>query len=266
MDLLLDRRVSERGIHVVIRVNSRQNTRMVSRSSVSSATPVTFEATDGLLVRADLYESRERRGCLVLCHRSHFNRGEYAEVAPRLQQRGYCCLAIDQRSGMNVLGYVNETYSRAKAGRFATGYLAARPDIEAAIQHALVRDRQVPIVLVGSSYSAALALVIASRSSAVKAVAAFSPGEYLKGVVVSAVVAGLEVPTFVTGARKEIPDIKRMMRAVSRDVMTLHTPRVEGAHGARCLWERTAGSEGHWTAFTGFLDRVCRVPGRRVAP
>jgi alpha-beta hydrolase superfamily lysophospholipase len=236
---------------------------MTGLGAIPGAEPVTFEAADGLLVRADFFESSERRGCLVLCHRSHFNRGEYATIAPRLQQHGYRCLALDQRSGMNVLGYVNETSSRAKARQLATGYLAATLDIEAAIQYARSRNRGESVVLVGSSYSAALALVIASSGSGVKAVAAFSPGEYLKGVAVSTVVAQLRVPTFVTAARKELADVKQLMRAAPRAILTWHAPRADGAHGARCLWATTAGSDSYWKAFTAFLDRVCEARPRQ---
>lgn len=73
-----------------------------------------FHAADGLPVSADLHSVPNSRAFLVLCHRSHFHRGEYVEIAPRLAQLGYDCLAIDQRSGMNVLGRANETCSRAK--------------------------------------------------------------------------------------------------------------------------------------------------------
>jgi hypothetical protein len=114
-------------------------------------------------------------------------------IAPRLQQRGYACLAVDLRSGMNVLGYVNETYSRAKARQLATGYLAA-PRVEAAIQYARCRPSRGAGPARGQLvFSKALALVIASRSRSVAAVAAFSPGEYLKGVAVGTVVDGVEV-------------------------------------------------------------------------
>ena len=84
-----------------------------------------FHAADGLPVSADLHSVPNSRAFLVLCHRSHFHRGEYVEIAPRLAQLGYDCLAIDQRSGMNVLGRANEACSRAKERKLATGYVAA---------------------------------------------------------------------------------------------------------------------------------------------
>src|SRR5689334_12202240 len=95
-----------------------------------------FRAADGLAVTADFYSRARSIGSVVLCHRSHFNRGEYKDIAPRLRETGYACLAIDQRSGMNVLGYQNETYARAKRATLSTSYVAARPDIEAAVSFA----------------------------------------------------------------------------------------------------------------------------------
>ena len=215
---------------------------------------VTFHAADGLSVSADLYSVPKARAFLVLCHRSHFHRGEYAEIAPRLAQLGYDCLAIDQRSGMNVLGRVNETSARAKERKLATGYVSARPDIEAAIQYTQDRCQGRPIVLVGSSYSASLSLVIASGHSRLRAIAAFSPGEHLRGIVVADAVASLSVSTFVTAAQKEVPVTRELMKRAPRGRVTFYSPRHEGAHGARCLWAKTAGSEAYWKAFLAFLE------------
>jgi alpha-beta hydrolase superfamily lysophospholipase len=217
---------------------------------------VTFPAADGLPVSADLHSVPKARAFLVLCHRSHFHRGEYVEIAPRLAHLGYDCLAIDQRSGMNVLGRVNETCARAKERKLATGYVAARPDIEAAVEYTRDRCRGRPIVLVGSSYSASLSLVIASSETSLRAVAAFSPGEHLRGFVVTDAVAGLSVPTFVTATQKEVPATRELVKRAPRGRVTFHSPRHEGAHGARCLWAKTAGSEEYWKVFLAFLEGV----------
>lgn len=208
------------------------------------------------MITADVYARPRSNGSIVLCHRSHFNRGEYKDIAPRLQENGYACLALDQRSGMNVLGYENETYVRAKKAKLSTSYIAARPDIEAAVAFAFRRNRRQPIVLVGSSYSAALALMIAAESEMVGAVAAFSPGEYLKGVLVAEAVSNIRVPVFATGAREEIDDIESLLRGVPKKLVTLYRPSEAGRHGARVLWAATKESEGYWKPFLAFLKRV----------
>ncbi len=75
---------------------------------------VYFKSKDGLEITADYYEVENSRGLILLCHRSHSNRGEYRETAPKFNKLEYSCLAIDQRSGMKVFGEVNETKNRAK--------------------------------------------------------------------------------------------------------------------------------------------------------
>jgi alpha-beta hydrolase superfamily lysophospholipase len=136
-----------------------------------------FDSRDGLSITADYYPVNQPKGFILLCHRSHCNRGEYRETAPQLNALGFSCLAIDQRSGMKVFGVTNETSLRAKQKGLPTGYLDARQDIEAAIDYACSLNNAQPIILFGSSYSAALALLIATQSSKVKAVVTFSAGE-----------------------------------------------------------------------------------------
>ncbi len=219
---------------------------------------VEFSASDGLSVNADLYAAPKAKAFLVLCHRSHFNRGEYAEIAPRLVELGYTCLAPDQRSGMKVLGYENGTYKRAKQKKLATGYGAARPDIEAAVDFMAKRARGKPLVLVGSSYSASLALLVGPAKPAVTAIAVFSPGEYLKGVSVAEHVGVIATPTFVTCARDEVADVRALTRRIPRALVSFYAPDSAGGHGARCMWAKSPGHEGYWKAFVKFLAQQLR--------
>jgi len=99
---------------------------------------VNFKSQDGLMITADLYEANNSVGFILLCHRSHCNRGEYRQTAPKFNKLGFSCLAIDQRSGMKVFGVVNETKNRAKEKGLSTGYWDAKPDIEAAIDYSFV--------------------------------------------------------------------------------------------------------------------------------
>ena len=230
-----------------------------------------FPSKDGLLITADWYNvsadaaSKQSngaivrgtivRGTIVLCHRSHCNRAEYRQTAPRLVSLGYKCLALDQRSGMKVFGETNETSKRAKEQGLATGYLAARPDIEAAVEHAFALGGNTPIVLFGSSYSASLALLLASGSHAdmIASVVAFSPGEYLKGVRVAEELHDLQKPTFVTGSLKEIELAREVSRYIPRTYLTFFSPEAEGFHGSKALWDSVAGYEAYWQALERFL-------------
>ena len=206
------------------------------------------------MTTADLYEVEKPAGFILLCHRSHCNRGEYRETAPKLNKLGYSCLAIDQRSGMNVFGVVNETKKLAKEKGLQTGYLDAKPDIEAAIDYAYELNKKKPIILFGSSYSASLALMISTETNKVKATVAFSPGEYLKGVNVAEQIKLTSKPIFVTSTKKEIEQVKAVIRYVDKKNVTHFKPQVEGFHGSKTLWNEVKGNEDYWQALQKFLS------------
>ncbi len=214
---------------------------------------VFFQSKDKLKITADYYEAKNPRGFLLLCHRSHFNRGEYKDIALRLVENGYSCLAIDQRSGMNVLGYINETSTLAKKKKLPTGYLDARQDIEAAIDFAFKQNHSKPIILVGSSYSASLSLLIAKNTEKVTSVAVFSPGEYLKGVKLSNILKDFAKPIFATSAKKEMSDMKKLFRSAPKKYISYFLPKVDGFHGAKSLWLTSEGNEQYWKSFLSFL-------------
>jgi len=212
-----------------------------------------FKSKDGLLITADLYEADSPKGFILLCHRSHCNRGEYRETAPKLNKLGFSCLAIDQRSGMKIFGVTNETSALAKKNGLATGYLDAKQDIEAAVDYSYEINDNKPIILVGSSYSASLALIITRDTDKIKAVAAFSPGEYLKGIKVAEEIKSLNKPIYVTSAKKEIGEAKKLVRFVDTKYLTQFRPQVEGFHGSKTLWSTVKGNESYWKSFEKFL-------------
>jgi alpha-beta hydrolase superfamily lysophospholipase len=208
---------------------------------------IKFESKDGLIITADLYMVKNPKGFILLCHRSHCNRGEYRETAPKLNQLGFSCLAIDQRSGMNIFGEVNETSTLAKRMKLSTGYLDARQDIEAAVAYTYKLNKQKPIVLFGSSYSASLALLISIGTKMIKAIIAFSPGEFLKGIKIS------EEIKLLASAKKEIKDINNLFKFTNRSYVDQFKPKVEGFHGSKALWESVHGHETYWDALEIFI-------------
>ncbi len=217
---------------------------------------VQFKSKDNLIITADDYSIAGAKDAILLCHRSHFNRGEYREIAPALNELGYSCLAIDQRSGMNVLGVVNETYTLAKKKKLPTGYLEARPDIEAAIDYLYAKNGEKAIIAFGSSYSASLLLLIVKNNPKVKALIAFSPGEYLKKMELGKELAGFATPLFVTSAKKEIKDTNALIKLIDKNYVTQFKPRIEGQHGARALWQKSEGHEAYWSALKDFLSAI----------
>lgn len=216
-------------------------------------TTIQFESKDGLIITADLYKVKNIKGFILLCHRSHCNRGEYRETAPKLNRLGYSCLAIDQRSGMKIFGVINETSALAKQKGLTTGYLDARQDIESAIEYSYKLNKKKPIIIFGSSYSASLALLISVRTEMIKAIITFSPGEYLKGIKLAEEIKSLNKPIFVTSAKKEIEDTKKLFRFTNHKNITQFKPEVEGFHGSKALRESVLGHETYWDALEKFL-------------
>lgn len=134
---------------------------------------VTFPSNDGLSITADLYQIENPKAFILLCHQAGFSRGEYVDTAKKLNELGYSCIAIDQRSGKNANNITNETAKRAKEKGLATTYLDAKQDIEAAIDYSYKLNKNQSIIIVGSSYSASLVLLIASSNEKIKAIASF---------------------------------------------------------------------------------------------
>lgn len=215
-----------------------------------------FPSKDSLTISADLYEVNGKKPIVLLCHQAGFSRGEYKDTAIKLNHLGYSCLAIDQRSGKIANEVSNETAQRAKDKGLSTTYLDARQDIEAAIDYLYDINENQPIILVGSSYSASLVLLIGKENIKVKAVAAFSPGEYLKGINMSDKLYDYKKPVFVTSSKKEIQQIENLKIDVIKGVYRHFKPSIAGIHGSRALWESTEGSDKYWEAFEVFLKKI----------
>ncbi len=216
---------------------------------------ITFPSKDSLPIRADVYIRDGKAPMILLCHQAGFSRGEYNLTAIRINQAGFSCMAIDQRSGKEANGIINETAQKATEKGLPTDYLDARQDIEAAIDYLYERSAHHPIVLVGSSYSASLALLIAKDNPKIRAVAAFSPGEYFKGTDIQQALSGMSTAVFVTSSQKETPGVEKLVSAIDPERVTHFKPEVAGIHGSRALWSSTEGNELYWEAFMAFLKQ-----------
>lgn len=138
---------------------------------------ITFPSIEGLPISANLYHNNDTFPVILLCHQAQYNKAEYDEIAITLYNKGFNLIAIDQRSGGTLFEKENETFERAKKLGKPTDYLDAEQDIQAAIEYAYKKYNK-EIILWGSSYSSTLALFLANSNNKVKAVIAFSPGDY----------------------------------------------------------------------------------------
>jgi len=235
-----------------------ENTKFnASLGNITDFKTINFPSKDGLSITADLYLIKEPKDIILLCHQAGFSRGEYIETAKRLNKMGYSCLAIDQRSGKGVNGVVNQTAELAiKKGVESSSYLDAKPDIEAAIDYAYKMNNSKAVIIVGSSYSASLSLLLATSSDKIKAVAAFSPGEYLKGVSVSKAIVSLDKPIFVTSSKKEINEVVGLLDRIVVKNITHFKPKTASIHGSRGLWKSTESNGNCWSSFEGWLKSL----------
>lgn len=156
---------------------------------------VELDANDGIKVTADVYDAGEKSKPVILyCHQANSSRGEYRVIASILARKGFHGLALDQRSGKEFDGVLNETAKRVleknpKDGdHFGIPYEAAKPDIEAGLDWIRAQGYTGPLIFWGSSYSASFAILFAAERPGIKAVIAFAPGEWLrtKGAVTAA--------------------------------------------------------------------------------
>jgi len=222
---------------------------------------VAFPSADGLEITADLYRAHEdeKTPFIVLFHQAGWSRGEYREIAPRLNALGFNCLAVDQRSGKAVNGVPNETARRAAQAGMATSYVAAEPDLVAALEYAREELAGGELIAWGSSYSAALVLRVAGeKPGLVDGALSFAPGEYFEKLGkpadwIGAAAKNIRVPVFITSAREEKERWEEIF-AVIASPKTSYVPETKGNHGSRALWRSFDDSPGYWNAVEGFLE------------
>lgn len=215
-----------------------------------------FPSRDSLIIYADIYERKDSKPTVLLCHQAGFSRGEYNETAFKIGSIGFSSMAIDQRSGQEANGVINKTAQLAKAKGLPTGYLDARKDIEAAIDYLYSINDNQSIILVGSSYSASLALLVGKENEKVRAIAAFSPGEYLKGINIQATIEDYKKPLFITSSKEEIKSTAKLVSDIEPAWVNQFKPDFEGIHGSKALWESTKGNNKYWEAFEAFLKEL----------
>ena len=231
---------------------------LVTINTIAAQT-VSFPSGDNLEVSADLYiEHADTAPLIMLFHQAGWSRGEYIEIAPKLNVLGFNCIAVDQRSGKGVNKVANLTAQRAaKAGKKAD-YQAALPDMMAAIEYAKNHHAKGKFIIWGSSYSSALVLKIAGdQPDIADAVLAFAPGEYFgkQGYIASSA-SNISIPSFITSAKREKDNWWPIYQAIPGDNKRYFLPQTAGNHGSRALWSKFDDSDNYWAAVKDFLKSI----------
>lgn len=217
---------------------------------------VTMVASDGLPVTGVLYQRDSAATVIVLCHQARFNNYEYAEIAPKLVEMGFTCLAIDQRSGGEMDTHPNATNIAAVEKGLETGYQNSLPDIRAAVDYASGISGK-PVILWGSSYSATLVLQVAMESDQVRAAVGFSPilkfdsGDSAKDIFTKYT----GKPLFITSTEKEGAPIAKALEHLGDDVLEQYYPETKGTHGSKALWSSDPAAPDYWSAISTWLSK-----------
>ena len=220
---------------------------------------ISFKSDDGLKVTADLYMPHETSApFIILYHQAGYSRGEYRSIAPILNEMGFNCMAVDQRSGGPINGINNLTHEQAVAQKLPTEYLDALPDIEAAYLYVKLAIKPTKVVLWGSSYSAAIMFYMGSEHhNNLSGLLCFAPGEYFKinNKDLKIYAAKVTCPVFITSAKSEYANWKTIYNEINSK-KTYFLPETEGKHGSKALWNSNPSHEEYWTAVKQFLKEL----------
>ena len=220
---------------------------------------VEFKSKDGLLVSGNLYEVDAKKPVILLLHQAGYNKHEYADIAPKLNDMGFNVLAIDQRSGGPFAGKNNETFERAtKRGDSDISFVDAQQDIHAAVDYLHKKYNQ-KVTVWGSSYSSALALFVGAENEHINGIISFSPGNYFGDAKpkLSSVFKDLNKPFLVTSSKEEATDLSKELEGVTLNKnQSQFIPENDGFHGSRAIWEGQKGADEYWKAITQFLNKI----------
>jgi len=236
---------------------------ILTQSSNAQGETITFPSKDGLTITADTYITNpdNKTPFIVLFHQAGWSRGEYNEIAPKLNKLGFNCMAVDQRSGGSVNGIQNETTALAQKEGKPINYTDAEQDIVASLEYARKNFADGKLIAWGSSYSAALVLKVAGdQPNLVDGVVSFAPGEYFtkfgkSRTWVTESAKNITVPVFVTSAKSEGRKWSPIFNSIKSDGKVSYLPDSKGNHGSRALWEKFFDSPGYWKAVTEFLNK-----------
>ena len=227
-------------------------------SSSAQTSTITIPSKDNLPIKADIYKvENSEKPTILLFHQAGYSRGEYIEIAPKLNKLGYSCIAIDQRSGKKVNDIANETNMAAKKANKKTEYVDAIPDLQATIEYALNEFGSEEVVLWGSSYSSSLIFIMGNEyKDNVVAMLAFAPGEYFSydGKKIKDFASTIDKPVFITSAKNEYNNWKTIYDAIPSASKSKFLPSSKGYHGSKALWEKNEGYEEYWENVINFLN------------
>ncbi len=234
---------------------------------------IVIPASENEVVRvtADLYKPlTSPEGAFLMFHQAGSSRGEFTEVAQRLNRLNYLCLAVDLRSGKAINEVENETHKEAKAKMKGTSYLDAYTDMLSSLLYlqgllkSSYKSDSLAIYVMGSSYSAALSCRLAAEQGGkmLDGIFVFSPGEYFGNLNGDETYVGdflkqVSIPIWATSSQSEMKVLEQLLTNVPDTTnLTQYKPITSGQHGAKALWPQFTDSEDYWESMLSFLNSL----------
>lgn len=226
----------------------------ISFSQFARKTKVTFPSEDGLIITADNYFSKKSNPYILFFHQEGASRGEFSTIAERFIKMNYNCLAVDLRSGERYGFILNETASKAKEIGLSNVLYESLKDIRASIAY-VKKINTHPVILFGSSFSASLALIAAMNDEDVKAVIAFSPGEFfLPDIEMKTVIQDINKPVFIGMSQQEAEYVNKMLVSKNNNNIVVFQPSDEpGKRTAEALLDTNQSNNEYWLALLIFM-------------
>ena len=226
---------------------------------------ISFFTPDSILIFGDLYTIDKNESTILLFHQGGSNsRAEYESIIPRLTERGFNVLAIDQRVGGQYYGKYNRTLANIPTHIYGDGYgyCDAYNNLESALDYVIDSGFSGNKILWGSSYSASLAIQLASnRQNDINGVLAFSPasGAPLKDCLPGQYFESINIPMLILKPPHEMQSEQSKLQIELAEKFNHQTFVPEhGIHGSSMLVKERVGNdvEKTWDVVFGFIDSI----------
>jgi dienelactone hydrolase len=208
------------------------------------------------MVSAELYQSKKSNPYIVLFHADNSCKGEFDSIVSRFIKMNNNCLAVDLRSGDDLGFLKNETANRAKEEGYANSLARASLDMNAAINYAFQLSTK-KVSIYGSESSASLALIVGKENENVKAIVAFSPGEYFEPEYqLKSILANYPKPVFVGCTSSEYLYFSDIEGFPGTDRILFKPGSGEGLRGTHALLRENSSRDEYWLSLLIFFKSL----------
>jgi len=225
-------------------------------STAFSQEAVYFYSSDSTIIKADLYLKNYSYPFILLFHQQGSNRNEFHQIAPRLLNLNYNCLAVDIRNEFINNQFIKEK-QESEVSLSSFDYFNGINDINEAIEY-IQNFNKKPVILLGSAISASLCIIAANNNPDVGGVVALSPGDYFSpGGDMKNEINGFKKPLFIASSWREYDYIESLFEHIKGDNIKLFRPSGgQGAQGSKALLESNATNEEYWLELLLFFTKL----------